>query len=135
MSALWLLMQSFDDLLVGAGKGVVGKLFGPDPFDGIGSMRARAARKMTAGEDVQGDAEMGVGVFDLHEGGENLDGDAELFAGLADDGLFEGFAGFVLAAGEFPQTAQQTFGGPQVNEQFIMVSVPYQADDDVVMGR
>jgi hypothetical protein len=96
---------------VGGGKGVVGKLAAGDPgqtfaVDGPGFVAEPAAQ-----EEFEADGAFGIVMEEVREEGDYRDFDAEFFAEFAFEAVFEGFAGFAFAAGEFPQAGKVGAGG------------------------
>jgi len=88
----------------------------------------------TALEDVQGDAEVGVGVAQDGEGAENVGLDAQFLAEFAPETCLGGLARLDLAAGELPEAAEKAFGLAAVNEDSAGVADDADGAFDVRQG-
>ena len=91
--------------MIGFGKCEFPKVFFSCPFElGVDFGRG-GALVLFAVVDVEGDFEVGVGVFYAGEEFGGADRDAEFFFDFACEGLFRRFTGFDFASGEFPESA------------------------------
>src|SRR5207249_4542511 len=99
-----------DDFLVRRGPRQPPQLARIDPAQPAGARRPRRAAQIVAVERVDGDTEMGITVLDDDELVAHAHADAQFLFDLALAGLRERFAALDLAAREFPQAAEQSFG-------------------------
>ena len=100
-----------DDGDVGGGHGVAGQLGQRNPGQGLAFVAARDAFPCGDHAHVKAQTLGGIGLGHGDDVGAGLDMDAQLFLQFADQGLFGSFAGFDLAAGEFPQAGEVAADG------------------------
>src|SRR3546814_14915885 len=90
---------------------VAGQLVGRHPGQGLAFVAARCAAPAGHAAHVQAQAFVRVLLGDGDQRRADFHFDAEFFAQFADQGVLGGFAGFALAAGEFPEAGAVAAGG------------------------
>src|SRR3546814_5362331 len=86
------------------------------PGQGLAFVAARCAAPAGHAAHVQAQAFVRVLLGDGDQRRADFHFDAEFFAQFADQGVLGGFAGFALAAGEFPEAGEVAAGGARSEE-------------------
>jgi len=101
------LEQGGDDAGVGGREGELGQLLGPHPAHLLTGQRLGLAAQPGAQVHHETQALVAVGVLQHDQLLAHLHLDRQLLLQLAANGFGDRLAGLLLAAGEFPQPAQQ----------------------------
>ena len=99
----------------------IGKFRLRHPFHGGAVQRPRFAGKKFASEKFQVDGFFRIGVRNFLKQFADGNFHAQLLADFADEAAFKSFAGFALAAGKFPKSAEMRVGVTLRDEQFAVV--------------
>lgn len=103
---------------IGGGKFKPGQFRRARPADGGAIQRLRFAGQKPADEEFQADGFFGIVVDNFLKQFADGNFHAEFLADFADEALLKSFAGFQLAAGKFPQSAEMRFGVTSGDKQF-----------------
>ncbi len=124
--------QFRDDFKVGAPKGKPIQFIQPRPAPVSTAKRLRRPFKIAALKRMECDPRMGKGVPDNHKQIAHHDSDRQFFHQFAGQTFRQRFAGFLFAAGEFPQSTEQAAMRTLRNQQLSGI-IPDDARRDVKM--